>query len=72
MLVARARAVIDGRDFVTPEDVKSVAVPVLAHRLSLTTQAWADGTRAADVVTAIVTSVAGPPAVGQRTAVTSP
>ncbi len=50
MLVARALAVIDGRDFVTPEDVKRVAVPVLAHRLSLTTQAWADGTRAADVV----------------------
>jgi hypothetical protein len=45
MLLGRARAVIDGRDFVTPEDVKRVAVPVLAHRLSLTTQAWADGTR---------------------------
>ena len=54
MLLARARAVIDGRDFVTPEDVKRVAVPVLAHRLSLTTQAWADGTRAADVVSGIV------------------
>ena len=70
MLVARARAVIDGRDFVTPDDVKGVAVPVLAHRLSLTTAAWADGTRAADVVTRIVGEVAGPPAVGRsRTAV---
>jgi MoxR-like ATPase len=47
-------------------------VPVLAHRLSLTTQAWADGTRAADVVSSIVAAVAGPPAVGQRSsAVTS-
>ena len=72
MLLARARAVIDGRDFVTPEDVKRVAVPVLAHRLSLTTQAWADGTRAADVVSGIVASVAGPPAVGQRSAATTP
>ncbi len=45
MLLGRARAVIDGRDFVTPEDVKQAAVPVLAHRLSLTTQAWADGTQ---------------------------
>jgi MoxR-like ATPase len=72
MLLARARAVIDGRDFVTPEDVKRVAVPVLAHRLSLTTQAWADGTRAADLVSGIVASVAGPPAVGQRSTVATP
>lgn len=66
MLLARARAVIDGRDFVTPEDVKRVAIPVLAHRLSLTTQAWADGTRTADVVSGVVAEVAGPPAVGRR------
>jgi MoxR-like ATPase len=71
MLLGRARAVIDGRDFVTPEDVKRVAVPVLAHRLSLTTQAWADGTNPADVVSNIVASVAGPPAVGQRSAATT-
>jgi MoxR-like ATPase len=68
MLVARALAVIDGRDFVTPEDIKRVAVPVLAHRLSLTTQAWANGTRAADVVSGIIAEVAGPPTVGQRPA----
>jgi MoxR-like ATPase len=68
MLLARARAVIDGRDFVTPEDVKRVAVPVLAHRLSLTTQAWADGTRVADVVLEIVAAIAGPPTVGRRSA----
>jgi MoxR-like ATPase len=68
MLLGRALAVIDGRDFVTPDDVKRVAVPVLAHRLSLTTQAWADGIRAADVVTGIVASVAGPPTVGRAPA----
>lgn len=68
MLLGRALAVIDGRDFVTPEDVKRVAVPVLAHRLSLTTQAWADGTRATDVVADIVARVAGPPTVGRRSA----
>lgn len=66
MLVARARAVMDGRDFVTPEDVKRVAVPVLAHRLSLTTQAWATGVQAAEVVAGIVNEVPGPPTVGQR------
>ena len=72
MLVGRALAVIDGRDFVTPEDVKRVVVPVLAHRLSLTTQAWADGTRAADVVTAIVSTVAGPPTVGRSSTTIAP
>ncbi|MCW2538308.1 MAG: MoxR family ATPase [Frankiales bacterium] len=69
MLVARARAVMDGRDFVTPEDVKRVAVPVLAHRLSLTAQAWAAGTRAADLVAGIVEEIAGPPTFGDRSAV---
>lgn len=68
MLVSRARAVMDGRDFVTPEDVKRVAVPVLAHRLSLTTQAWTSGVLAADVVRAVVGEVAGPPTVGVRSA----
>ncbi|MCL2515043.1 MAG: MoxR family ATPase [Microbacteriaceae bacterium] len=66
MLVARARAVIAGRDFVTPDDIKAVAVPVLAHRLSLNAQAWATGVNPRDVVTALVSEVAGPPAVGAR------
>lgn len=35
MAMSRVRADIDGRDFVTPEDVRSLAVPVLAHRLIL-------------------------------------
>ena len=68
MLVGRSLAVLDGRDFVTPEDVKRVAVPVLAHRLSLTTQAWADGTNTADVLARVLTQVPGPPTVAQRTA----
>ena len=68
MLVGRARAVMDGRDFVTPDDVKRVAVPVLAHRLSLTTQAWASGSQAPDIVRAVVEEVAGPPTVGVRSA----
>ncbi|AYG04885.1 AAA family ATPase [Gryllotalpicola protaetiae] len=64
MLVARARAVIAGRDFVTPDDIKAIAIPVLAHRLSLTAQAWATGVNPLDVVTELVGVVAGPPAVG--------
>ncbi|WIB67620.1 MoxR family ATPase [Curtobacterium sp. MCBD17_035] len=63
LLVGRARAVMAGRDFVTPEDVKTAAVPVLAHRLSLTPQAWANGVDPATVVRTVAGQVAGPPAV---------
>ncbi len=35
MKLARARAVLDGRDFTVPDDVKALAVPALAHRLTL-------------------------------------
>jgi MoxR-like ATPase len=41
---ARARALIAGRAFVLPDDVKSLAVPVLAHRLVLTPEAEMEGT----------------------------
>ena len=35
MLASRATAAIDGREFVTPDDVKDVAVAALAHRITL-------------------------------------
>ncbi|SDT28312.1 AAA family ATPase [Microlunatus soli] len=60
MLVARARAVIDGRDYVTPEDVKAIAPSVLAHRISLTPQSWASGLPATEVVGNLLGQVAGP------------
>ncbi|WP_314148896.1 MoxR family ATPase [uncultured Leifsonia sp.] len=66
LLVARALAVLSGRDFVIPDDVKRVAVPVLAHRLTLTVQAWTSGVSAAQVVTDVVGTVPGPPSVGAR------
>jgi MoxR-like ATPase len=50
MRVARARALLEGRLFVTPDDVRTVAVPVLSHRLQLTGAARAAG----DEPTAIV------------------
>jgi MoxR-like ATPase len=40
LLLARARAVMAGRDFVVPEDVKDVAVPALAHRITLRPEMW--------------------------------
>ena len=45
---AQGFAMVNGRDYVVPEDVKTVAVPVLAHRLSLSVDA--DGSRAAKKV----------------------
>jgi MoxR-like ATPase len=68
LLLARALAVLDGRAFVTPEDVKRCAVPVLAHRLTLTAQAWAMGTDPATVVLGALAEVAGPPVVGRAVA----
>jgi MoxR-like ATPase len=40
MKLARCRAALFGRDFVTPEDVKAVAVPALSHRLMLRPELW--------------------------------
>jgi MoxR-like ATPase len=41
--VAKARALADGRDYLVPDDIKAVAVPVLAHRLILAPEARAAG-----------------------------
>ncbi len=48
--VAKARALAEGRDYVSPDDVKIVAAPVLAHRLILAPEARAAGTSAEEVV----------------------
>jgi MoxR-like ATPase len=62
VLVARGAAVLAGRGYVTPEDIKSIAVPALAHRLTLTPQAWAQGTEPTAVVAELLGEVAGPAA----------
>ena len=50
MKLARCKAMLDSRDFVTPEDVKAVAVPALAHRLTLRPELWVQRVRAEDIV----------------------
>ena len=60
--LARARAALAGRDFVVPEDVKSVAVPALAHRLTLRPELWIQRVRGEDVVEEVLDSVPTPPA----------
>ncbi|RIL07277.1 MAG: hypothetical protein DCC71_03495 [Proteobacteria bacterium] len=57
---ARARALLDGRDWASPHDVKRVAPDVLRHRVVLTYEAEADGMRAEDVVGAVLAAVATP------------
>jgi MoxR-like ATPase len=60
VLVARALAVLSGRHYVTPEDVKEIAVSALAHRMTLTPQTWASGVQPAEVVRSLLSQVPGP------------
>ena len=55
---SRAKAWLSGRDYVDPDDVRSVAHPVLRHRLLLSYDAVADGVSADDVVDEILRQVA--------------
>jgi MoxR-like ATPase len=58
--LARGQAVLDRRDYVTPEDVKAVAVPALAHRLSLRPELWVRRVTGSDVVAEILATVPTP------------
>jgi MoxR-like ATPase len=61
MLLSRARAALAGRDYVVPEDVKAVAVPALAHRLTLKPEMWLRQVPASSVITEVLSTVPGPP-----------
>jgi MoxR-like ATPase len=58
--LARARAALDGRDYTTPDDVKAVAVPALAHRLTLRPELWVQRIKSSDIVRELLTSVPTP------------
>jgi MoxR-like ATPase len=58
--LARAEAVLRGRDFVLPDDVKAVAVPALAHRLILQPELWAARLSPAHVVEQLLSEVPAP------------
>jgi len=58
--LARARALLDGRDYVIPEDVKALAVPVLAHRLSLRPEMWVRRIQAEDILDRLLSRVPAP------------
>ncbi len=57
---AKARALLDGRDFATPFDVKRAAPDVLRHRIVLSYEAEADGARPERVVDAVLAAVETP------------
>jgi MoxR-like ATPase len=60
--LSRAKALLSGRDFVTPEDVKAVAVPALSHRLMLRPELWVQRVRPEDVVREVLDTVPTPAA----------
>jgi MoxR-like ATPase len=60
MKLGRARAAYLGRDFVTPDDVKAVSIPALAHRLTLAPELWVQRIDPAEAVRAAVASVPVP------------
>ena len=68
--LSRCRAALAGRDFVTPDDVKAIAVPALAHRLLLKPELWVQRRSGEDVVRDTLEQVPTPPAedVGTSTA----
>ncbi|NEA36559.1 MoxR family ATPase [Streptomyces sp. SID13031] len=63
LLAARSYAVIQGRDYVVPEDVKAVAIPALAHRITVRPELWLHEVTGATVVRTVLGSVPAPPTV---------
>ncbi|HEX2670120.1 MAG TPA: MoxR family ATPase [Polyangiaceae bacterium] len=57
---ARVAALMDGRDYATPDDVKRFALPALRHRIALTPDALLEGRKVADILTAVVEGVPAP------------
>ena len=60
MLTGRAYAVVQGRDYVVPEDVKAVASAVLAHRITVRPELWMSDVTGASVVRSVLNQVATP------------
>jgi MoxR-like ATPase len=58
--LSRCRAALSGRDYVLPDDVKAVALPALAHRLTLKPELWVQQVRGEDVVREVLESVRVP------------
>ncbi len=64
--LARGKALLDGRDYVTPDDVKAVAVPALGHRVTLRPEMWVRRVTGDDIVEQVLGTVPTPPTVAPR------
>jgi MoxR-like ATPase len=60
LAVAKARAWLSGRDYVTPDDVKAFAVPTLRHRIRLRAEAELDGVTVDSVLRSVLSAVPSP------------
>jgi MoxR-like ATPase len=58
--LARGQAVLNRRDYVVPDDIKQVAVPALAHRVTLRPELWVRQVSADDVVAKLLSAVPTP------------
>lgn len=56
----RVAALLDGRDFVTPDDIRRIALPALRHRIALAPDAMLEGRKPDELLTAVINNVAAP------------
>jgi MoxR-like ATPase len=68
LLTSRAYAVVNGRDFVAPEDVKTVAQAALAHRITVKPELWMSDVTGSSIVTAVLNGIPAPAALERRPA----
>ena len=59
-VASRARAVLDGRDYVIPDDVKGLALPALRHKVVLSAAAEIEGRRVDQVIASLIDQVPAP------------
>jgi len=57
---ARAASIMQGRNFVTPDDIKKIALPALRHRVALAPEAMLEGRKPNDLLVGVIESVAAP------------
>lgn len=57
---ARAKALLEGRDFVTPDDIKAIAIPALRHRVSLAPELEIEGHNIDDILTSLLEKIEAP------------
>jgi MoxR-like ATPase len=60
LAAAKAHAAIQGKDFVTPDDIKFIADPILRHRLILSAEAELEGVTMTQVVSSLLRQIAVP------------